>query len=188
MSVSDHKPLFDLASHENTAGEICPQCQNPLKVKHIGTNSFWGCTSYPACDYTRSLHEEASFTPQPLPDSPCPLCQSPLMLKKGRYGFFIGCSDFPTCHYMADPEPEAPVALADCPTCKKGQLVERTNKYGKVFYACDRYPKCKFALNHKPQASPCPECDYPLLIEKPSSQGIRLVCPQKSCSYKSKPL
>lgn len=184
--MSEHTPLFSVANHAE--GESCPLCQQPLKIKHIGQRSFWGCTAYPECRYTRSLHEEASFIPEPLPDAYCPQCEAPLLLKKGRYGFFIGCSNFPACEYIADPEPEPTQALCSCPACRNGELVERTNKFGKTFYACNRYPKCKFALNHKPVATPCPQCAYPVLTEKNSSHGVRLVCPQKSCSYKSKPL
>lgn len=166
----------------------CPECQQPLVVKHIGNDSFWACSGYPTCRYTRSLHEESSFTPEPLDGAWCPDCNAQLMLKKGRYGFFIGCSRFPECHYLSDPEPEAPQPLCNCPVCQQGQLVERTNKFGKTFYACDRYPKCSYALNHKPMAQPCPECNFPVLVEKASSQGVRLSCPEKSCSYRSKPL
>lgn len=185
--MGEHKPLFDV-DDQARASEPCPLCQSPLKVKHIGNNSFLGCSAYPACSYTRSLHEEASFTPEPLADSFCPQCDAQLLLKKGRYGFFIGCSAFPACDYIADPEPESTQPLCACPACKRGELVERANKFGKTFYACNRYPKCKFALNHKPHDTPCPQCSYPVLIEKNSSAGPRLSCPQKSCSYRSKPL
>lgn len=184
--MSERTPLFDTNPH--TKGQDCPKCGQPLVMKHIGNDSFWGCSGYPECRYTRSLHEEATFTPEPLPGAFCPDCSSQLLLKKGRYGFFIGCSNFPTCHYIADPEPDEPSPVCECPACRKGHLVERTNKFGKVFYACDRYPKCKFALNHKPVEQSCPQCDYPVLVEKPSSQGPRLACPEKSCSYRSKPL
>lgn len=185
MSRRDNS-IFDLPERDKT--EPCPLCQGTLTIKHIGQNSFWGCENYPACRYTRSLHEEASFIPEPLADSFCPNCDSPLFLKKGRFGFFIGCSAFPECDYMADPEPETAASLCKCPECKKGEVVERTNKYGKKFYACNRYPKCKFVLNFKPVERPCPLCDSPILLEKSSSSGVRHVCPQKSCSYKSKPL
>ncbi len=37
-----------------------------------------------------------------------------------------------------------------CPECGKGHLVERKTRFGKTFYACDNYPKCKFAVNLPP--------------------------------------
>lgn len=183
--MSEQTPLIQTPAPQ---GQSCPQCAQPLLIKHIGQDSFWACAGYPACRYTRSLHEEASFSPERLDGAICPECAGQLWLKKGRYGFFIGCGNFPDCAYIADPEPDAPQPLAVCPECRKGHLVERTNKFGKVFYACDNYPKCKFALNHKPVEQACPQCSYPLLVERSSTQGPRLGCPQKSCSYRSKPL
>lgn len=185
--MSQNDPLFKVSAGRNAQSqqEPCPVCAEPLVIKHIGSRSFWGCSRYPMCDYTRSLHEEVAFTPQSLPGKSCPLCSKPLLLKKGRYGFFIGCSGFPQCDYMTDPEPDSEQPLAPCPVCKQGHLVERSNKYGKHFYPCDRYPQCKFALNNRPVEQPCPTCNYPLLVEKRSTAGQRLVCPEKSCSYKS---
>lgn len=177
------------AQHHDADTKPCPRCDGQLRIKHIGQNSFWGCSNYPACDYTRSLQETSDFEPQPLPDAYCPKCEQPLLLKKGRFGFFIGCSSFPECDYIADPDAEEEQgALADCPQCGKGSLIERSNKYGKVFYPCDAYPKCRYALNDKPVAQACPECGWPVLVEKKSAAGVRLKCPQKSCSYSSEPL
>lgn len=181
------KPLFELDDRHRDGG-ACPLCQSSLQLKHIGSSSFWGCSAYPQCKYTRSLHEEAEFIPEPLPDVFCPRCEAPLLLKKGRYGFFIGCSEFPQCDYISDPEPDSAAGLAQCPACKKGELVERTSKFGKAFYACNRYPTCKYAVNHRPVASSCPECGFELLVEKESASGTRRVCPQKACSYKSNPV
>lgn len=181
------KPLFELADGQHD-DEPCPLCQALLQLKHIGQRSFWGCSAYPQCNYTRSLHEEAEFVPEPLPDVFCPQCEAPLLLKKGRYGFFIGCSQFPQCDYIQNPETETEVSLAPCPQCKRGELVERTSKFGKVFYACNQYPACKYALNHRPVSTPCPECGFALLVQKDSASGVRLVCPQKTCSYKSNPV
>ena len=37
--------------------------------------------------------------------------------------------------------------MAECPQCKVGSLVERTNKKtGQTFYGCSEYPACKFAV------------------------------------------
>ena len=185
---SKEASLFDSDTSTEGKQPPCPECGASLTIKHIGNRSFWGCQAYPECTYTRSLHEESEFTPQPLPDSFCPQCDEPLLLKKGRYGFFIGCSAFPSCDYMADPEPEQPQVLAPCPQCKQGELVERTSKYGKQFYACNGYPKCKYAVNYPPVDTPCPVCDWPLMVARVSAQGRYLQCPQKACNHKTKPV
>ncbi|RYI40209.1 hypothetical protein EVY05_26260, partial [Escherichia coli] len=47
--------------------------------------------------------------------------------------------------------------------------------------SCDRYPECQFAINFKPIAGECPECHYPLLIEKKTAQGVKHFCASKQC-------
>jgi len=38
-----------------------------------------------------------------------------------------------------------------CPNCDDGQLVERrTRKGGRVFWGCNKFPKCKTATWNKP--------------------------------------
>ncbi len=64
---------------------------------------------------------------------------------------FVGCSNYPACHHIESinqPEPEKQSQEHHaCPECGKGHLVERKTRFGKTFYACDNYPKCKFAVN-----------------------------------------
>ncbi len=44
--------------------------------------------------------------------------------------------------------------------------MEKKSRYGKIFYSCNRYPKCKYALWDPPVAEPCPKCGWPLLVDK----------------------
>ena len=77
---------------------------------------------------------------------------------------------------------EAPVvADVSCPLCHKGKLLERTSKFGKIFYGCDGYPACDFVLNFKPAAGTCRHCGFALLAEKPTASGIKLICASKKC-------
>ena len=68
-----------------------------------------------------------------------------------------------------------------CPQCQRGQLVQRRSRYGKTFHSCDRYPECQFVINFKPVAGTCPHCNYPLLIEKKTAQGMKRFCASKQC-------
>jgi len=36
--------------------------------------------------------------------------------------------------------------------------VKKVSKKKKVFYGCSNFPKCKFAVNSRPIAQPCPDC------------------------------
>ena len=70
--------------------------------------------------------------------------------------------------------------LVDCPKCKKGHLISRTNKYGKQFFACNHYPQCRYVLNFTPVNESCPDCGWGVLIDKKG----QLQCPQPSCGFK----
>ena len=165
--------------------EVCPQCGSELVIRNSKSGPFLGCASYPKCDFIRSLAQHDNHQIKVLEDSPCPDCGNPLVVKSGRYGMFIGCTDYPNCHYIAHDEPEPnEETLPACPKCKKGQLVARSNKYGKTFYSCNSYPSCKYTLNFKPVAHSCPACQWPVMMQKQMTNRVVLQCPQKSCSHK----
>jgi putative DNA topoisomerase len=96
---------------------------------------------------------------------------------------FIGCSDFPECDYIESNSNSEDTQLT-CPMCKKGHITKRSNKFGKSFYACDNYPKCKYLLNLPPVDYPCPECHWPIMQQKKGSIEVELLCPQKKCQCK----
>lgn len=43
----------------------------------------------------------------------------------------------------------------DCPSCKKGKLVQRTGKFG-AFYGCSNYPQCKYTRNIATESTAMP--------------------------------
>ena len=174
--MTDDSALFDLPQQQ----QLCPLCQQPLEMKSGKNGPFLGCSAYPACNYIKALHQHETSIVKVLDSEACPQCGNALAVKNGRYGMFIGCSHYPHCDFIvhAD-EPEPSDVL--CPECKKGQLLERTSKYGKAFYGCSRYPDCKCLLNFKPVLGQCQFCDYPLLMEKPSASGVKLLCASKKC-------
>jgi putative DNA topoisomerase len=185
MSKIDHS-LFSANQHAlEKEYEVCPKCGSELVIRNSKSGPFLGCVSYPTCDFIRSLVQHDTQQIKVLDDSPCPECANPLVVKNGRYGMFIGCTGYPDCHYIAhdEKEPEAE-SLPPCPKCKKGQLVARSNKFGKTFYSCDSYPSCKYTLNLKPVTHSCPACQWPVMTQKKMANGDVLQCPQKNCSHK----
>ncbi|MCK8136874.1 MULTISPECIES: DNA topoisomerase family protein [Pseudoalteromonas] len=186
MSKIDHS-LFSANKHAlEKEYEICPQCGSELVIRNSKSGYFLGCASYPKCDFIRPLVHHDSNEIKILEDSECPECRKLLVVKNGRYGMFIGCTGYPECHYIASEHDDTPSEepVISCPKCKKGHLVSRSNKFGKVFYSCDCYPSCKYTLNHKPVDQACPACDWPVVTEKKTASGIVLQCPQKSCMHK----
>ena len=61
-------------------------------------------------------------------------------------------------------------------------LIKRTEKKsrkGKVFYGCDRWPDCDFALWDKPTGKKCPECNSLLVQDKKG----KIKCSNKDCFF-----
>lgn len=54
-----------------------------------------------------------------------------------------------------------------CPECKQGEIIIRTGRYGK-FYACDRYPECKYTKQFVETLDDfaCPECGQPVVVKR----------------------
>ena len=104
----------------------------------------------------------------------CPNCGSPLVVRKGKFGEFIACSNFPECKYIKKEE-KVKTVICKCPNCD-GDIVEKKTRRGKIFYGCDKYPKCDVALWDKPTGDACPECGS-LLVEKKDE----IKC--SSCNY-----
>ncbi|WP_395339048.1 topoisomerase DNA-binding C4 zinc finger domain-containing protein [Ningiella sp. W23] len=164
---------------------VCPECDSPLLLKHVGKSSFLACSSYPACHYTKALtHNDVSVVKE-MPDSECPECNSILAVKKGRYGMFIACTNFPSCHFISNThevKKTAEYVPVDCPSCSKGKLEKRQNRFGKFFYACDRYPKCKFVANSLPFQQQCEQCGYKVMLQKGKASGV-MVCADSGCGH-----
>jgi DNA topoisomerase-1 len=165
--------------------ENCPECGSPLSIRLGRNGRFIGCTNYPECSYTRNLNEDAKVPDEPevVEGRSCPSCASPLVLKAGRYGKFIGCSAYPKCRYIEPLEKPLDTGV-ECPQCKKGRLLKRKSRNGKIFYSCSEYPKCNYALWNAPFKETCPACQWPILtIKETKRRGVEKVCPQKECSY-----
>lgn len=165
----------------NASGQdlgACPECGNALHIRNSKTGPFIGCSAYPACAFSKPLQDHQTTVLKEINGTHCPQCDSTLAIKKGRFGMFIGCTNFPECHHI-EPIKEQEDTHLSCPQCKTGHIIERTNKYGKRFFACDNYPKCRYVLNSQPVAGPCPECGWELLIQKKD----KLCCPQPNCDY-----
>lgn len=164
--------------------ELCPKCGKNLSLRLGKRGKFIGCSGYPECDYTRNLDGEVK------PDEPvivegrvCPKCESPLHIKSGPYGKFIGCSGYPKCKFIEPLEKPKDTGVV-CPECKKGSLIERKSRYGKLFYSCNTYPDCKYATWNPPINEPCPKCNWPILtIKTTKRRGVEKVCPQKECGF-----
>ena len=165
--------------------EKCPKCEGQLSLRLGRSGRFIGCDNYPDCDYTRSLDEdENSDADNIIEGRKCPKCEKDLIIKRGPYGKFIGCSSYPDCKFI-EPLEKPEDTEVQCPKCKEGNILKRKSRRGKIFFSCERYPKCDYALWNEPLKEPCPKCDWPILTLKTTKKaGTQKVCPEKSCSFK----
>ena len=166
--------------------EICPECGKPLVVKLGKFGKFFACTGYPECRYIRPLDRETGEVVEPvLSEELCEKCGSHMLIKDGRFGKYLACSAYPNCKNI-QPLVKPKGTGITCVECGKGELIEKKSRFGKLFYSCNRYPECKFALWDLPVQQPCPKCGFPLLVKKVyKREGEFLKCPKDGCDYKS---
>jgi DNA topoisomerase-1 len=104
----------------------------------------------------------------------CPNCGRPMVIKVGRFGKFLACSGYPDCKTTM---PYAVKTGVSCPQCGS-ELVKKVSKKKKVFYGCSNFPKCKFAVNSRPMAQPCPDCGN-LLVQYRGDWAKCVACQHK---------
>ena len=153
-------------------GLVCKLCGKKMVKKFGRRGTFLACTGYPECKFTMPVE---TGSPETVTDEKCEVCGSPMTVREGKYGRFLSCSRYPECTATK------PMNLGiDCPEegCG-GKLLEKRSRAGKVFFSCSRYPACKFATWDLPIKQECPECGYPILVEKVTKKkGRTLRCPR----------
>jgi DNA topoisomerase-1 len=166
--------------------ELCPDCGRPLVVKLGKRGKFIACSGYQeGCTYTRNIDRESGEPEEPVfSEEKCEKCGSPMLVKDGRFGKYLACSAYPACRNI-QPLVKPKSTGVTCPECEKGELIEKKSRYGKMFYSCNRYPECKFALWDPPVVRKCPKCGFPLLVKKVyKREGEFLKCPKEGCDFK----
>ncbi len=136
---------------------VCDTCGRNMVKKYGRNGPFLACPGYPECRNTKPLEGESAAIAT---DEVCTKCGSPMVVKSGRFGRFLACSAYPECKNTASLK-----VGVGCPeTGCTGQLVEKRTRRGKMFYGCDRYPDCKFALWQRPVPTPCRACGAPFMV------------------------
>ncbi len=158
---------------EEKTDQVCDVCGKPMVIKLGRFGKFLACTGFPECKNTKRLdgNNEVETT-----DERCEKCGRPMVIKFGRYGKFLACSGYPECKNIKSHSVSTGVA---CPSCGQGTIVEKKSKRGRIFFSCNRYPACEFALWNRPTGEHCPECGSLLSID--AKEKIR--CSNKNCMY-----
>ncbi len=83
------------------SSEKCPKCGRPLKLMTNGKDgsTFYGCTGYPSCRYTRSARDASGASRSNA--MKCPRCGAPLKERTNKKdgSVFYGCTRYPKCKY-----------------------------------------------------------------------------------------
>ncbi len=164
--------------------EKCPECGGDLAIRLGRRGRFIGCNNYPECSYTRNVNgDDDSEDQAAIEGRKCPECKSDLLIRHGKYGKFIGCSGYPDCKFIEPLEKPEDMGVK-CPECKKGNMLKRKSRRGKIFFSCEHYPTCKYAVWNEPIDKTCPECSWPMLTKKVTKRrGTEYVCPQDNCNF-----
>ncbi len=164
----------DLGVEEKT-DEVCDKCGAPMIIKMGRFGKFLACSNFPKCKNTKPINSKTGKIEEPeKTDEICDKCGKPMIVKHGRFGKFLACSGYPDCKNIKSIKKSTGVT---CPQCGKGEIVQKRSKKGRDFYACDQYPKCKFALWSKPTGKKCPKCGSLMVYGKNNQE----ICSNKDC-------
>ena len=169
----------------------CPNCGNKMVVRtsKFGTQ-FLGCAGYPECKTIISINnineldgendgensDNTSSQPQVVEEK-CEKCGGQMILKTGPYGKYLECTECKNRkRYIRS-------TGVKCPKCGQGEIVEKKSKSGKIFFGCNKYPDCDFALWDEPTGETCPDCGG-LLVKRINKSGTVEMCSNRKCSYK----
>jgi len=171
---------------ERTPTDIrCEQCGSMMEIRWGRFGKFLSCTAYPECKNSKMFRKDEEgkiMVEEPTSvEEKCPQCNSPMLVKEGRYGKFLACSRYPDCRGTKS----LSIGVA-CPQpgCG-GSLVQKRTKKGRIFFGCNKYPDCHFALWERPVPQSCPQCGATFLVEKRRKDGVKLVCKKEGCDYQA---
>ena len=164
---------------------VCPNCGKPMLVKSGRNGSqFLGCAGYPECKTVMSINvltedaekEEVQTPQQEFAEEKCEKCSGSMIQKTGPYGPYLECVE---CKNRKKIEKTTGVK---CPKCGEGDVVYKKSRYGKIFFGCNKYPKCDFVSWAEPVEEKCPQCNS-YLVKNITKNSKKLKCSNKECSF-----
>jgi len=187
---TDEIKKADLVNEESD--EKCEKCGEPMIIKTGRYGKFLACSGFPKCRNIKKMakqnddeNSEVQEKAEPeVSDQKCEKCGADMLIRDGRFGKFLACSAFPKCKNTKPIDGETGVK---CPECEKGEMVARRTRSRRTFYACNRYPDCKFAVwsppvedkDKKGEGMKCPKCKS-LVVEGPKET---IKCSKKECDW-----
>lgn len=166
-----------------TTGIECDKCGGEMVVRVGRSGRFLACKNYPGCKNTKNFTQDEEGRITVIQDEPaglqCRDCGKEMMIRRWRKGRYLACSGAPEC----DRKEAYPVGVR-CPSCEKGDIVERVSRKGRIFYSCSEYPGCTFATWREPLQIACPLCGNDIMVKKRAKDKTLLECMMKGCKGK----
>ena len=119
----------------------------------------------------------------------CDKCGAKMVVRSGKFGKFAACPNFPKCRNTKplvsetekqeteekkEPKKEI-IADFKCEKCGS-DMVLRNSRYGS-FYACSKYPECKFIKTKVKELDvPCPKCGGKVITKYGRSKTVFYSC------------
>ncbi len=96
--------------------EKCPECGQPLAIRHGPYGEYTACSTYPDCKF---IKRESTGVACPKPG-----CRGEIVVKKSKRGrVFYGCSEYPNCDAVFWDKPVA----EPCTECGASFVLEKYN-------------------------------------------------------------
>ncbi len=176
--------MKDLKSQEIPTKFRCEKDGAVMVMKWGKMGQFLACSNYPECKFTAECKKdekgELILLPREKSNEKCDKCGAAMLIKHGKFGKFLACERYPDCKST-----KAITLGIKCPGCKVGEMTARMSRYKRMFYGCNTYPKCNYALWDKPIDKPCPQCQWPILTDKFTKRDGHIIkCPNKECGFK----
>ena len=171
--------------------------------------AFWKDFSKQLEEAEKKIGENTIEVPPEETDIICEKCGSRMVVRNGRFGKFAACPNYPTCRNTkplvtnagnnegeADETPEncegkteeKKLTVAADMKCEKcgADMVLRTGKFGS-FWACSRYPECKFTKARvRDTGIACPKCGAKIVTKFGKSRTVFYSCERyPECDFSS---
>ncbi len=180
------------AEMENDLDKIEGGDETMLNVLH----RFWGDFAKQLEEAERTIGEKSIEVPPEETDFLCDKCGSRMVVRNGRFGKFAACPNYPTCRstkpltapsHEEEKEDKKEPVIADfkCEKCGS-DMVLRSGKFGS-FYACSKYPECKFTKARQRETGvDCPKCGAKIVTKFGRNHTVFYSCEKyPECDFSS---
>lgn len=162
-------------------------------------SSFWNDFKVDLERAEKKIGTEEIKIPVEETDIICEKCGAKMVVRTGKFGKFAACPNFPKCRntkpLVTEQAPEVEqekkepkkemIADFKCEKCGS-DMVLRSSRYG-TFYACSKYPECKFIKTKTRELDvPCPKCAGKVITKYGKNKSVFYSCENyPSCDFSS---